>query len=119
MANLGLEGPWELTDDMVDQVISALGPGNYALGYTDIMGNFIVLYIGRSDYDLNDRLHDWTPYSKYKQFKASYATSAEAAFEKECRNYHDFGGSKRLENESHPDRPDGTDWVCPNCEIFD
>jgi hypothetical protein len=39
----------------------------------------------------------------YTRFAFSYAGSAEAAFEKECRNYHDFGGSDGLDNEGHPE----------------
>ncbi len=54
--------------------------------------------------------------NKYKHFKFSYATSPKAAFEKECKNYHDFGGSEKLDNKQHPERPDGTNWECPVCD---
>lgn len=37
--------------------------------------------------------------SSYTRFAYSYAASAEAAFEKECRNYDDFGG---LDNAARP-----------------
>ena len=40
--------------------------------------------------------------SSYTRFAFSYARSAEAALEKECRNYHDFGGSDILDNEADP-----------------
>ena len=119
MASLGLEGPRDLDDDTVDEVITKTAPGNYALGYVNDKGTFIVLYVGRSDDDLNDRLYDWTDSTRYKSFKASYASSPKAAFEKECQNYHDFGGSEKLDNQYHPDRPDGTNWSCPVCDIFD
>ncbi len=36
--------------------------------------------------------------SSYTRFAYSYAPSAEAAFEKEWRNYDDFGGSDGLDN---------------------
>ncbi|GAI79270.1 unnamed protein product, partial [marine sediment metagenome] len=94
-------------------------PGNYALGYINDKGTFIVLYVGRSDDDLNNRLHDWTGSTKYKSFKASVAPSLKSAFEKECQNYHDFGGSEKLENDYHPDRPEGKTWSCPVCDVFD
>ena len=42
--------------------------------------------------------------SSYTRFAYSYAPSAEAAFEKESRNYDDFGGSGELDNESAPSR---------------
>ncbi len=50
---------------------------------------------------------------RYTHFQFSYALSARAAFEKECRNYHDFGGSYGLDNERHPAAPEGTSWGCP------
>ena len=40
--------------------------------------------------------------SSYTRFAYSYARSAEAAFEKECRNYEDFGGNGGLDNELPP-----------------
>jgi hypothetical protein len=42
--------------------------------------------------------------SSYTRFAYSYAPSAETAFEQECRNYDDFGGSARLDNEAPPVR---------------
>ncbi|MGH7287687.1 MAG: hypothetical protein ACREI8_06670 [Myxococcota bacterium] len=40
--------------------------------------------------------------SSYTRFSFRYARSAEAAFEEECRNYHDLGGSGGLDNEGPP-----------------
>jgi hypothetical protein len=50
--------------------------------------------------------------SRYTRFAYSYAPSAEAAFEKECRNYHDFGGSDALDNEVHPMPTPGHSGEC-------
>jgi hypothetical protein len=50
---------------------------------------------------------------RYTHFKFSYARSAEEAFEKQCRNYHDFGGSYGLDNERHPVAGEGVSWRCP------
>jgi hypothetical protein len=50
---------------------------------------------------------------RYTHFEFSYAASAQAAFEKECRNYHDFGGSSGLDNQRHPVAPEGAPWQCP------
>jgi hypothetical protein len=50
----------------------------------------------------------------YTHFEFSYAPSAKAAFEGECRAYHDFGGSYgSLDNERHPAPPEGVSWMCP------
>jgi hypothetical protein len=69
---------------------------------------------------LNQRLHNWVGKKNYTHFKASYFSTAQAAFEKECSVYHDFGGVKSdLDNDIHPDRPAGQSFVCKDCYIFD
>jgi hypothetical protein len=50
--------------------------------------------------------------SSYTRFAYSYAGSAEAAFEKECRNYRDFGGSAGLDNASCPVESVGSAGEC-------
>jgi len=45
--------------------------------------------------------------SGYTRFAYSYAPTAEAAFEKECQNYDDFGGSVALDNTARPVWPPG------------
>ena len=118
MASLGLQyGPYALTNAQVDFQVTRTSPGNYALGYQQ--GNtFYVQYVGRSDTDVKQRLKAHVTAGKYAQFWFDYATSPKAAFEKECQNYHDFGGSQSLDNKMHPDRPQNTGWKCPRCTIF-
>ena len=41
----------------------------------------------------------------YTRFAFSYAANASAAFEQECRNYDDFGGSDQLDNDAPPAEP--------------
>ncbi|MBA7693889.1 hypothetical protein ES703_102485 [subsurface metagenome] len=118
MASLGMQGSYTFSSAKIDEVITRTSAGNYALGYTKDDGTFVVQYVGRSDTDLNAELKAKLN-SKYKKFKYAYATSPKAAFEKECRNYHDFGESESLHNEYHPDRPDGTTWECPVCDRLD
>jgi hypothetical protein len=139
MRSLEMNGSYPLSDEAIDDALTRTSPGNYALGYMDDT-TFVVFYVGRSDSDLRQRLHDWvgTPSrydryapaakaawasrprglmpldapasgrvgidvdSSYTRFAYSYAPSAEAAFEKECRNYDDFGGSGQLDNEGPP-----------------
>ena len=115
MVALNMNGPYSLTANAIDQEVTQTSPGNYALGY---LGDdaFVVRYVGRSDSDVNDRLHRWVGVTKRdSQFKFSYASSVKEAFEKECRNYHDFGESENLNNDRHPAAPDGTSWSCPAC----
>lgn len=116
MATLNMNGPYELTSAKISAVVTKTSAGNYALGYVRD-DKFIVHYVGRSDTDVAARLKQHVG-KQYTRFKYSYATSAKAAFEKECRNYHDFGGKEKLDNTIHPDRPAGSGWKCPRCNIF-
>lgn len=103
MASLNMEGSYQLIREKVDEVVTSTSPGNYALGYVR-NNTFYVCYVGRSDDDVNGRLKDWVGKkpNRYTHFMFSYAASSEAAFEKECRNYHDFGENEKLDNEYHP-----------------
>ena len=138
MRSLEMNGSYPLSDEAIDEALTRMSPGNYALGYMD-GDTFDVFYVGRSDSDVRQCLHEWVgmpsryenyaspakaPWglhrqgqlpvdapalgrvgnaeSSYTHFAYSYAPSAEAAFEKECRNYDDFGGSGGLDNEAPP-----------------
>ena len=116
MASLGMNGPYKLDKDTIDAKVTRKSPGNYALGKKNEKGTFLVGYVGRSDDDVNGRLKDWVGNTRRPLFKFSYATSAKAAFEKECNNYHDFDPPG---NTSHPARPVGSNWKCPRCRKFD
>lgn len=122
MPKLDMEGPFDFKSAVIDQVVTQTAPGNYALGrISETDGKtFIVGYVGRSDTDLNKELKARLGYG-YPAFKCSYATSPRDAFLKECRNYHDFGGSDSLKNDIHPARPGGTTWKCPTpgCTAFE
>ncbi len=115
MTALGMMGPFDLAPESIDANIPVTSPGNYALGTVD-GGTFYVSYIGRSDRDLNGRLKAWLE-KRYTSFKFSYASSSREAFEKECVNFHEFGGVQILENNAHPDRPADSSWRCPICGI--
>jgi hypothetical protein len=148
MRSLEMSGSYPLSDEAIDEVLTRTSPGNYALGYMDDT-TFVVFYVGRSDSDVRQSLHDWVgmpsrydryaPASKaawafcssgvmplhapalgrvgnaessYTRFAYSYAPSAEAAFEKESRNYDDFGGSGELDNEAPPARTPQSSGEC-------
>lgn len=114
-----MNGSYKLDSKTVSATITKTSAGNYALGYTRDE-TFYVKYVGRSDSDLRERLLTHASDGKYDRFKYSYATSPKAAFEKECQNFHDFGGITSLDNAIHPDRPSNSkDWKCPVCDIFD
>jgi len=116
MASLSMEGPCTLDYGTIEAKITRTSPGNYALGEKNDSGTFLVGYVGRADTDVKTRLKSWVDKTKKPLFKFSYASSAKAAFEKECENYHDFNPPS---NDIHPDRPNGSSWKCPRCKIFD
>lgn len=115
MANTGLEGPFQLSNESIDGCVTKTSAGVYILERSQSSDSFIVNYVGRSDNDLNGRLKKWVGIRGYRRFKASYFSSPKLAFEKECSIYHDFNG---LDNEIHPQRPEGASWQCPHCNTF-
>ena len=114
MATTGLDGPYTLSREKIDSVVTRTSPGAYALG--EMKDNtFYISYVGRSDDDVNRRLHEWV--GKYASFKFGYYPSAKAAYEKECSLWHDFGGPDgKLDNKSHPAKT-VVSWACPVCGV--
>jgi hypothetical protein len=112
MPRLGLSAAHELTEKDIDGAVVGLGPGVYALG-SSTPAAFYVDYIGRSDDDLNGQLKRWVG-GKYTHFKFGFFSSAEQAFMKECKLFHDFGETA-LDNSVHPARLNGSNWMCPRC----
>lgn len=111
MASTGLDGPHPLTTKGIDDNVKGVSPGAYALGDVNDKGVFLVSRVGRSDTDLNDRLHDYK--GDYAKFKYGFLETPKEAFFKECNLYHDFDPP---DNRIHPDRPDGTNLRCPDSD---
>ena len=120
MASLDMSGPYNLNEETVELLVENK-IGNYALGYVDKNNTFIVRYVGRVDTaNLSKRIKDHIEeYDDCDKFKFSYAKTSKEAFEKECINFHDFGGMEgSLHNSNHPDKPNNTNYKCPvtDCE---
>jgi hypothetical protein len=110
-----MNGPYILTADKVDEVVTRTSPGAYILGNREKAAR----YVGRSDDDVRARLKSWAS-SSYWYFWFEYASSPKAAFELECTYWHRYGGAERkLDDKNHPARPAGSGWKCPVCTIFD
>jgi hypothetical protein len=115
-------GPFEFDDETIESEVEEDKLGNYALGYESESDKGVIpIYVGRSDTDLRRELKASlsTKSQTRKIFKFCYSASAKLAFEKECKNYHDF--RKQLENEIHSRRPEGTKYRCPvtTCKELD
>ena len=106
-------GPFEFDVKTIEAKVEGGRKGNFALGYLkEPTGGFVAKYVGRSDTDLKEEILFSLPKSAKKQkFKFDYAETEKEAFEKECRNFHDF--RKQLENEIHPRRPKDKNYACP------
>jgi hypothetical protein len=112
MAVPNMTGDFNLTAAGIDAAVKYVSPGVYALGY--VAGNtFYVDRVGRSDDDVNRRLHDYE--GQYLHFRFAYCNSVRAAFDAECELWHAYGG---VNNPLHPARPAGKDWPCPRCSAF-
>lgn len=112
---------YKFTKEAINAVVEQNKMGNYVL-YKIINGEAIAKYVGRATTGgLQERLKAHIDEGdKYDGFSFSYAGTEKQAFEKECRLYHDFGGNEgKLNNKIHPSRPEGKDWECPCCTIFD
>jgi len=104
-----------LTRENVDASVTRISAGVYLLDRTSTpTGAFNNDYVGRSDTDLNARLKTWV--GRYNWFKFEYCTSPKAAFDLECKLYHDY---MPRDNAIHPDRPTNSGWKCLRCRIFD
>jgi hypothetical protein len=115
MRDSGLKGSFLLSRAQVDANVTSVSPGIFVLGHRSADGSkFSVKRVGRSDADVNRRLHEYV--GRYSRFKFGYSPSSSAAFEKECALYHRLNPQ---DNKTHPTRPVGTLWRCPMCEIFD
>jgi hypothetical protein len=113
MAETGLRGPFILTASAVNEEVTSTSPGTYALDQAHDTGGFHISYVGRSDTNLNERLHEHV--GKYKRFKYEYYATPREAFDKECGLYHDFNPPAKIQ---HPTRPSASGWKCLHCKMF-
>ena len=109
----GLAGPFALTDNVIDEEVSLMSAGAFVLDNSENGTGFRVVYVGRSDLDVNAQLHLYV--GTYRRFKFVYCSSAKTAFERECGLFHDFDPH---DNMVHPRRQAGSDWTCPRCKLL-
>lgn len=113
MAENGLKGPFPLQAPHINGEITEKSAGVYMLDRSHEEGPFHVSYVGRSDTDLNARLHEHG--ARYKRFKYEYHATPEDAFASECILYHQYNPPSTIQ---HPPRPFGSKWKCAQCKVF-
>ncbi|WP_020593162.1 hypothetical protein [Kiloniella laminariae] len=129
MAKLDMDGPFPLEEEAILRETGQPMPGSIALGYLAANRSFEVLYVDFADTTVQEALLKCLKkgigkgglFDKLKgknpinAFKFSYAMSVEASYQKSCKNFHEFGGTKKLNNKEHPRPPRGKDWACDRC----
>jgi hypothetical protein len=115
MPSLGMEGPYHLNVDTIDEKVNRVSSGNYAIGRRNKKGTFLFRVIGRANKDLNSKLKSWINKTDKPLFKFRYSESARVAFKRECVIYHDFVKDRKIK---HPQRATGSNWKCPRCEFY-
>ena len=109
-----LFGPYALLSTNVELAVAEKGrAGVYGLGRIGANGKFHALYVGRSEADLAAALKRHI--GEYGAFVFGYRSSPREAFHGECELYHLLEPD---DNAAHPERPDGSDWRCPLCRLF-
>ena len=106
-----------LTSAEIDRLV-AKKPGAYILSRgKDAAGNPVAHYVGRSDDDVNRRLHEWERTGRYQMFAFRNEDTSRRAYEVECIWWHEL---QPADNQIHPAAPAGTGWPCPvkGCSFY-
>ena len=74
---------------------------------SEIDGDLVVTYVGRSRSNICDRLLKRVNESDYSHFRLRETANELTAFHAECREFHRYGGTRGLDNIAHPPRPAG------------
>ncbi|HYY70564.1 MAG TPA: hypothetical protein VE734_12615 [Terriglobales bacterium] len=103
--------PLPLDSEVIEKNLHSAGWGAYVVG-DQVNGMFRAVKVGRTE-DLRGCLTDFI--GAYDEFVYKSAASQGAAFQIECRFYHQY---RPTHTRSHPTRSPGTDWECPVCQGF-
>ncbi len=99
---------------LIDYFVQPFRAGVYVLSRDGSTAH----YIGRSDYDLRDRIKTSSQTQRrgrlpYTHFWYQYANNAVEAYRLECMLYHKYSPS---DNDVHPASPEGTNVSCHICK---
>lgn len=107
---------WLFVPSVVRMTVPTGTPGVYLLGQVAGAGStFVPHYVGRSDFDVRQRLMRHEKLTLATHFCVRLCRSAEDAFMRECFYWHALRDEQRLMNAIHPDSPDQTGLHCPYC----
>lgn len=108
-----MQGPFRLDPKTVESKVKSR-PGVFILG-NNIHGTFVAKLTGKTSSDLNAALK--AVIGRFDSFYYEHANDPGDAYQKECMYYHSYTDKGyRLENEGHPEKPEGYDDVrCLQC----
>lgn len=114
MVEIELFGPYLLNKEGIDYNVILFGEdvGVYVLGNTGRDGVFRIEHVGRAAKNLVRKLYEHE--GIYKEFKFKFFVSEKAAFEFECKIFHQL---KPRDTFKHPLRPAGSRSGCPVCGL--
>ena len=112
-----MEGPFQLAESVIDTVVTRTAPAVFLIRRIEELTEY-AYYRGRvgcaAHGNLKCELKRWLG-SDYRVFCFEYADSPDAAFERQCRLWHELEGPEgKLVNEGHPEPPDKNSR-CPVC----
>lgn len=110
MNNVDFNHIYRLSEDVINRFSEGI-IGNYAL-YISRNNQYYVAYIGRST-DLKRRLREHLG-ERYSYFAYCFQNNERDAYKEECRLFHLYGGTEKLDNDIHPAKYDGRSH-CPYC----
>ena len=112
-----MEGPFQLTDSVIDAVINSIDPAVFLLRRIEETPKYAHYraFIGHTDGNLAETLKQWLD-SNYRVFSFQYVESVDAAYKQQCTMWHQLEGPDgKLDNERHPEPNDGQVIRCPVC----
>jgi len=112
MTQTKLDGPYQLSYDIVTTFLRSGRRGVYALGERKSADRFLICYVGASYSDLRSDLLDRI--GTASMFKLQFAHRADEVFLRHCELFHRFQPNG---NFVHPERPAGSGATCPYCSI--
>jgi hypothetical protein len=109
---------WLFRPEVVRVLVPSGQPGVYLLwsaSGTCSPGTRLV-YVGRSDNDLQRRLARHEKYPVATHFGWRSCSTPKEAFQTECLFWHSLAESDGILNKRHPAAPAGSGLMCPFCE---
>lgn len=113
-----MEGPFQLSQNVIDAVVTETTPAVYVIRRieeTKSYAHYRARIERADDGALKAELKQWIG-TDYRVFCFEHVGEPYTAFQKQCMLWHEMGGeSNKLDNEGHPLPNKGSTTLCPIC----